>query len=294
MKNLYLLAVVAFCSMTLAGCVSSKRYSAAENSLLIAETDVLKMKQVLIDLEKDTARLGQELRVALDQKAQLEEYSAYSQSRLFKQMNDVNANLDEKNQRIAKLEKDLKKSENELKSKSEGLSKSSTQLTKVEKLINSQVRIIKNLRFASANAVAGFEGKNVEYIAKDGQVRIVVPENVLFNGTTTKLTKDGEVALMSIANVINQNKNYKVYIETHSDDNKTRNNWDFTATRAANIAKFLIKGGVYPQQVVPSARAEFAPVEMNDTPQNKAKNRRVELVLSPSFGDMYDLWKMYY
>jgi chemotaxis protein MotB len=146
----------------------------------------------------------------------------------------------------------------------------------------------------SSKKYNGFEGKKVEYIAKNGQVRIIVPENVLFNGTSTKLTKDGELALMSIANVINQNKNYKVYIETHADDKKGRNNWDFTATRAANIAKFLIKGGVYPQQVVPSARAEFAPVAMNDTPENKAKNRRVELVLSPSFDDIYELLKMYY
>lgn len=286
--------MLAFYTMTLAGCVSSRTYKATENSLMVAETSVLKMKQVLIDIEKDTARLGNLLRICLDEKKQLEEYNAYSQSQLFKRMNDANKDLDEKNQRIAQLEKDLKKTQAELQAKSEGLNKSSTQLTKVEKLIKSQTRIIQNLRMASAAAVDGFEGKKVEYIAKNGQVRIIVPENVLFSSASTKLTEDGEIALMSIANVINQNKNYKVYIETHADDKKERDNWDFTAKRAANIAEFLIKGGVYPQQVVPSARAEFTPVAMNDTPENKAKNRRVELVLSPSFDDIYELLKMYY
>ncbi len=294
MKNLYLLAVIAFIAMTFAGCVSSSRYKATENSLFTAETNVLKLKQQIIGLEKDTANANELYRICLDQKQELEEYSAYAQAQLFKEMNKQSSNIDDKDKRISQLERELKKTQIELKSKSEGFDKSSTQLKKVEKFINDQNQIIKSLRMSSAAAVAGFEGKDVEYIAKDGQVRIVVPENILFSGTATTLKKDGEIALMSIANVINQNQSYKVYIETHSDDSKSRNNWDFTAKRAANIAQFLIKGGVYPQQVVPSARAEFDPVVMNDSPENKAKNRRIELVLAPSFGSMYELLKMYY
>ncbi|MGB0863994.1 MAG: OmpA family protein [Saprospiraceae bacterium] len=286
---LLLLSVV----LLLSSCVSGRRYKAVENSLLTAETNLLTSRQSLLDLQKDTTRLGELSRTLKAEVKSLEEYNAYSQSQLYKQMNDKSSNLDETTKRLNEIERELKATKAKLATASASNNKNSSQLTKVEAYINAQNKLIRALRNSSGMAVAGFEGQEVEYISKDGKVRIVIPENVLFNSSSTSLTSGGERALMSIANVINQNRDFKVYIETHSDDSKSRNNWDFTSKRAINIAKYLVKGGVFPNQVVPSARAEFEPVAMNDTPQNKAKNRRVELVLSPSFQNMYDLLKMY-
>lgn len=292
MKNnivLLLLSIV----FLLSSCVSGRRYKAVENSLLTAETNLLTSKQQLLDLQKDTARLGVLSRSLKDEVKSLEDYNAYSQSQLYKQMNDKNSDLDETTKRLNDAERELKSVKAQLEKASASNDKNSAQLTKVEGYINAQNRLIKALRNASGIAAGGFEGQNVEYIAKDGKVRIIIPETVLFRNNSVSLTSGGETALLSIANVINQNREFKVYIETHSDDSKGRNNWDFTSKRAINIAEYLVKGGVFPNQVVPSARAEFEPVVMNDTEENKAKNRRVELVLSPSFENMYDLLKMY-
>jgi chemotaxis protein MotB len=292
MKNNFVLLLLSVVFL-LSSCVSGRRYKAVENSLLTAETNLLTSKQELLDLQKDTARLGQLSRSLKIEVKNLEEYNAYSQSQLYKQMNNKNSDLDETTKRLNDAERELKSVKSKLAKASASNDKNSAQLTKVEGYINAQNRLIRSLRNSSALAVAGFDGQNVEYIAKNGQVRIIIPETILFRKNSTSLISTGGTALMSIANVINQNRSFKVYIETHSDDNKGRNNWDFTSKRAINIAEYLVKGGVLPNQVVPSARAEFQPVAMNDSPENKAKNRRVELVLTPSFDSMYDLLRMY-
>lgn len=290
MKNYYLLFLSIF---LLSSCVSSKKYKSSENSLMIAETNLLKMKQQVLDLEKDTSKLGVNLRVTQQQKKELEEYTTYAQSMLYKQMNSQDSDLDEKNERIVKLEQELKRTKIQLEKTTASDTKNAAQLKKVEGYINAQNRLIRSLRLASASVTSGFDGKGVEYEASEGSVRMIIPETVLFASNSTNLTENGGMSLMAIANVIGQNSRFKVYVETHSDDNPNRDNWSFTSKRASSIAKFLIKGGVSPTQIVPSARAEFAPKVMNDTPENKAKNRRVELVLSPSFKDVHDLLRMY-
>ncbi len=290
MKNYYLLFLSI---LLLSSCVSGKKYKATEGSLMIAETNLLKMKQQVRNLEKDTSKIGQTLRVTQKQKKELEEYTTYAQSMLYKQMNSQNSDLDKKNERIVKVEQELKRTKTQLEKVTASDNKNAAQLKKVEGYINAQNKLIRSLRLASASVTAGFEGKNVEYEASEGSVRVIIPESVLFSSNTTNLKKDGEMSLMAIANVIGQNSRFKVYVETHSDDNPNRDNWAFTSKRASSIAKFLIKGGVAPTQIVPSARAEFAPKAMNDTPENKAKNRRIELVLSPSFKDVHDLLRMY-
>lgn len=294
MKNFNFFLLSFFCLSVFSSCVSLKKYRASENSLMTAVTNNLTAKEQLLNLEKDTARLGGNYRACAAERKELEEYSAYSQSMLYLQMNKQGASLDEKEAEIATLSKELKITKTELAEKSTGFAESSTQLAKVEKLIKAQKDLIVNLRLSAGAATAGFEDKNVGFEAKDGKVKVIVPENLLFSSSSaTSLTKSGETSLMSIANVISQNSQFAVVVESHSDNSKSRDNWDFTARRAANITEFLIKGGVNPSQVMPSGRGEFSPMVENITPEDKATNRRIEIILTPTARYINELLMMY-
>ncbi len=291
-KNNFLLIVVI--SMALTSCVSMGKFRNAEISLMSSETNLLKVKQEVIELENDTTELRTNLRGCEASNKELEEYNAYSQAVLYKEMNKQNSSLDDKNNLISGLEKDLKKTEAALKKQSEGLDKSSTQLTKVEALIKSQKALIIDLRLSAGQITSAFEGQNVDFVAKDGQVTVVIPERILFGtSSSTKLTKNGETSILSFANVLTQNTRFEVLVEVHSDDNARRDNWDFTARRAANITELMIKGGVHPGQVKPSGRAEFSPLVENISEGNKAQNRRIEIVLTPNLKYINELLKMY-
>ncbi|MGD8296107.1 MAG: OmpA family protein, partial [Desulfobacterales bacterium] len=56
-------------------------------------------------------------------------------------------------------------------------------------------------------------------------------------------------------------------------------NFELSASRAINVAKFLIGNGVDPQRVSIQGFSEYRPLRENTTPQNRQKNRRVEIAL---------------
>jgi len=61
-----------------------------------------------------------------------------------------------------------------------------------------------------------------------------------------------------------------------------RNNWELSALRAVSILRLFIKCGYDPKLLSAEGRGEFDPIAPNDTPQNRAKNRRVEFVIDLS------------
>ena len=54
-------------------------------------------------------------------------------------------------------------------------------------------------------------------------------------------------------------------------------NWELSSSRTVEVVKLLVKGGVEPTMLIAAGNAEFDPLAVNDTPDNKQKNRRVEI-----------------
>ncbi|MBW2623611.1 MAG: OmpA family protein, partial [Deltaproteobacteria bacterium] len=78
---------------------------------------------------------------------------------------------------------------------------------------------------------------------------------------------------------------YPISIHGHTDDQPPRNaalinNWYVSATRAAKILQFFIEeGGIDPNRLSGYGYAGYSPLESNTTPQKRARNRRIDLVL---------------
>ncbi len=71
---------------------------------------------------------------------------------------------------------------------------------------------------------------------------------------------------------------------------KFKDNWDLSVIRATSIVRILTQDcGINEQQLVPSGRGEFHPVDNNETKEGKAKNRRTEIILSPNLDALYQL-----
>ncbi len=60
---------------------------------------------------------------------------------------------------------------------------------------------------------------------------------------------------------------------------KFKNNWELSAYRAINILRLFIKCGYDKRLLSAEGRGEYDPIAPNDSPQNRAKNRRVEFVI---------------
>ena len=66
-------------------------------------------------------------------------------------------------------------------------------------------------------------------------------------------------------------------------------NWELSTARAVEVARLLVAGGMKPEVLGAAGYAEFDPVAQNDNPQNKALNRRIEIILEPNLSDLPNL-----
>lgn len=119
---------------------------------------------------------------------------------------------------------------------------------------------------------------------------IRVGARVLFDSGSAVLKPSGKQVLKLIAATLNQFPQRPVRVDGHTDDRpivtpavKARfpSNWDLSAGRAVAAARFLEEQGVAPTRLMPTGLGEFHPVADNDTPEGRARNRRIEIVLMP-------------
>jgi chemotaxis protein MotB len=95
--------------------------------------------------------------------------------------------------------------------------------------------------------------------------------------------------------VLSNNPDISVLVEGHTDSDKLYggtevvDNWDLSVMRATAVAKALENAGVEPGQITASGRGEYFPVASNDTPEGKAKNRRIEIILEPDVSELMKL-----
>ena len=67
-------------------------------------------------------------------------------------------------------------------------------------------------------------------------------------------------------------------------------NWDLSTKRATAIVHILRENtAINPENLTAAGRGEFAPIASNDTPEGKAKNRRIEVILTPKLDEISNL-----
>jgi chemotaxis protein MotB len=113
---------------------------------------------------------------------------------------------------------------------------------------------------------------------------LVLGEKVAFNVGNADLLPDFRPTLKRISEFIALQKGYKVAVAGHTDDAPINTiqfptNWELSAIRAVNVAKFMILHGVNPHRIAIEGYSAYRPLHPNTTSHNKHANRRVEITL---------------
>ncbi len=114
-------------------------------------------------------------------------------------------------------------------------------------------------------------------------VIISLSEDLVFPAGSAELQPEGKAALDDIALVLHAMPN-AVRVEGHTDDRPTNNpayptNWELSTARAVSIVRYLIEQGVSPARLSAAGMASYQPLVPNDTPEQRAMNRRASLVI---------------
>ena len=119
-------------------------------------------------------------------------------------------------------------------------------------------------------------------------LRLNVSDDVLFASGSARLDKIGRDVLVKVAARLKELNDF-VEVRGHTDDRKIRgdlakiypSNWELAAARAARVVRLLEEQGVPGDQLAVVSLGPNDPVASNDTREDRARNRRIEIRLEP-------------
>jgi len=101
--------------------------------------------------------------------------------------------------------------------------------------------------------------------------------NLFFDFDSSSLTKESELELNRVVELMNTNPTMKVEISAHTDDmGSDAYNLKLSQLRAESVVQYLTQHGISDSRLVAKGYGETTPSVLNDTDENRAKNRRVE------------------
>ncbi len=141
----------------------------------------------------------------------------------------------------------------------------------------------------------GIDDEDIEINVEKTVVFISISDKLLFKPGSYAITDKAYKVLEKVATVIKGQKNMDVMIEGHTDSSPIKteciqDNWDLSTKRATSITRILqYKFGVAPQRLIAAGRSQYIPLVANDTPANKAKNRRTKIIILPRLKQFFEL-----
>jgi len=122
-----------------------------------------------------------------------------------------------------------------------------------------------------------------------GKLTLDVVDKILFDSGQTQIKPEGLAVLKRVVDILMTVSDKTIHVEGHTDDvpiggalaKRYPTNWELSAARATTVTRYLEKEGLDPALLSAAAFGEHQPVADNDTPEGRAKNRRIAIILLP-------------
>ena len=306
--------------MVLSGCVTTQQYEALQMQMDEAESENANLRLARQDAQVSSRELeGQVMRLSAENEALAEEANtqgnevkrlreevsrltelndaltdqssgrlsdiAEENRQLLKDVGEIREELQTREDRLNGLEKDLNE-------KSALLAARSLRVEELESLLESRERAAEALRARLSEALLGFQGNGLNVEQRNGKVYVSMEAKLLFPSGSASIDPRGIEALEGLAAVIAEQADLEIVVEGHTDTDQLRSasiprdNWELSVLRATAVVNILLENTkVDPSMLSASGRSEFHPVDVSE----KAKNRRIEVILAPNLDSLYEL-----
>jgi chemotaxis protein MotB len=304
----------------LAGCVPARKYEEASTRArtLQAEVDAANarardtqaaldemnsrntdMDRRIKELQRDTSVMGTSLRQMTSQYDKINTLN----NELLEKYNKLLAGDRSENQKLVRdleaLRQDLIDKEDSLNVLARNVSEKQAALADREaKLAELQAEIaakdaaMRGLKDRVSQALTGFEGKGLTVEQRGGRIYVSMENKLLFPSGSATVDSRGREALVQLARAIENERDLNIVVEGHTDTDKIqsgsvyKDNWDLSVMRATSVVRILQENSkIDPLRVTASGRGEYMPVD----PADKAKNRRIEIILAPDLKELFEL-----
>jgi chemotaxis protein MotB len=295
MKKITLLFLIALSQIS---CVSSSVFNALETRYATAKTELNALQKANDSLLQSTDLLTSQL-AQKSLEVQSAQDSLHSLQAVHAQLGEDYKALADKSDtalkaRIAENQELLA----QIAEKEGQLTQREQRLSELEDLINAQEQSMQNLKKALSDALLNFEGKGLTVEQRNGKVYVSMENKLLFESGSWTVGTAGKEAVRQLGTVLADNPDITILIEGHTDNvpysgkGPLKGNWDLSTKRATSIVNLLLENDqILPQNLTAAGRGEYLPVGPNTTPEGRAANRRIEVVLSPQLDEITQLLK---
>jgi len=286
-------------------CAQERERLTADNDQLSSDLEDCRSSKQVIDreimrLRQDTSLLGTSLRRMT---IQYDKINHLNEKLMDKQASLLSSRESEKKElleTLLTLQSDLQAQqsvlgdlEKELTEKSRTLEDREARVLELESLLESQEATVKALKNRVSDALLSFKDKGLTVVEKDGRVYVSLEAKLLFASGSTTVSTEGQRALKDLAKAIESEKDLSILVEGHTDTDKIlgnsapfKDNWDLSVMRATSVVRIMMdNSSIDATQLTAAGKGEHLPVD----PSDKAKNRRIEIILAPDLDELFQL-----
>jgi chemotaxis protein MotB len=125
---------------------------------------------------------------------------------------------------------------------------------------------------------------------REGRMVVELATDILFASGSASLSKEGKAAISEVAGLLRSISDRRFQVEGHTDNvpmkGAFKSNWELAAARALTVLHTMVDAGLEPERISAASFGDSRPTKPNDTPENRAANRRIEIVVVPDLSSL--------
>jgi len=264
-------------SVVLSSCVTQKKFNALQTENAALKNAEQGYQMSINELKLNLATCNTQ-KAGLDEKIRLLQENA---TMLQKLIDDCQKQNNQGGVNISKLVDEINSANQYIK-----------QLIATNQKNDSLNRILSNNLKQSLTDV---NSDDIQIQVQKGVVFISLSDKLLYKSGKYDLNPAANQVLNKIAKILNDYKDFDVLIQGNTDNvpistAAIQDNWDLSCLRATAIARYLQNNlGIEPSRITAAGKSEYVPKVSNDTPSNKALNRRTEIIVMPKLEEFMKL-----
>jgi chemotaxis protein MotB len=289
-KTLLGITALAIVSLVSAGCVSKSEYMKSVTAADALDHELRALKARYAGLERDHVRLMAD--------------RAHLERDLSAKAGDMGKTIVELRQRISALETENARLVTENASSAAEAARRASEnmqlagenarlardINETQKAREEKVREVSSTYEQLLQKMKGEIAKGQVTISElKGKLTVNMVDAILFDSGKAEVKREGLVVLGKVVEILKTVNDKAIRIEGHTDNvainrslaQRFPTNWELSAARAINVARYLEQQAISPGSLSAAAFGEFKPVADNATAEGRAKNRRIEIVLVP-------------
>jgi chemotaxis protein MotB len=252
------------------------------------------LKTTTADRDAIDKELAEKKKTLSDLQAEHDELQGYYDNAV-NNTGRMSRDLQEQANKLMALQKTLEQAEYDNNLLADSLERREQKVAELEKVLEDTQAAINDLKNLVSDALISYGSNELTVEQRNGRIYVSLSEQLLFKSGSAAVDPKGQKALAQLAQALQSSKDVRILVEGHTDNvpvsrtsNYMKDNWDLSVMRATSIVQILLKNGVGPNQITAAGRGEHDPIAPNDSKENKQKNRRTEIILTPDLSALIE------